>query len=87
MVKLGRNDRCHCGSGKKYKRCHMDADKGQHSQTVQQNRKLVVNPKMFIHTPYIACPVCGKPDFGVLMINSGGYTRRCRSCWHDEHYS
>ena len=24
--KLGRNDPCHCGSGKKYKQCHLDAD-------------------------------------------------------------
>jgi hypothetical protein len=23
----GRNDPCHCGSGKKYKRCHLDADR------------------------------------------------------------
>ena len=23
---LGRNEPCHCGSGKKYKRCHLDAD-------------------------------------------------------------
>ncbi|MCA9561086.1 MAG: SEC-C domain-containing protein, partial [Myxococcales bacterium] len=21
-VKIGRNDPCHCGSGKKYKKCH-----------------------------------------------------------------
>lgn len=26
-MKLGRNDSCHCGSGKKYKRCCLDADK------------------------------------------------------------
>ena len=25
--KLGRNDPCWCGSGKKYKRCHYKADK------------------------------------------------------------
>ena len=25
-VNLGRNDECWCGSGKKYKRCHLDAD-------------------------------------------------------------
>jgi hypothetical protein len=25
-MKLGRNDPCHCGSGKKYKKCHEDAD-------------------------------------------------------------
>jgi hypothetical protein len=24
--KLGRNERCHCGSGKKYKHCHLNAD-------------------------------------------------------------
>jgi hypothetical protein len=23
---LGRNDPCHCGSGKKYKQCHLGAD-------------------------------------------------------------
>lgn len=26
-MKLGPNDPCHCGSGKKYKKCHMSADK------------------------------------------------------------
>lgn len=25
-MKIGRNDPCHCGSGKKYKKCHMQAD-------------------------------------------------------------
>jgi hypothetical protein len=25
-MKLGRNDPCHCGSGKKYKKCHMEGD-------------------------------------------------------------
>jgi len=25
-MKLGRNDPCHCGSGKKYKKCHAAAD-------------------------------------------------------------
>ena len=26
--KVGRNIRCYCGSGKKYKRCHMPQDGG-----------------------------------------------------------
>ncbi|MDX1628256.1 MAG: SEC-C metal-binding domain-containing protein [Fulvivirga sp.] len=26
MSKIGRNDPCHCGSGKKYKHCHMESD-------------------------------------------------------------
>ncbi len=25
-MKLGRNDKCHCGSGKKYKKCHLDKE-------------------------------------------------------------
>ncbi len=25
-MKLGRNDRCWCGSGRKYKKCHYDSD-------------------------------------------------------------
>lgn len=30
MKQIGRNDPCHCGSGKKYKNCHMgkDSNKG-----------------------------------------------------------
>lgn len=26
VTKLGRNERCHCGSGKKYKQCHLSSD-------------------------------------------------------------
>lgn len=26
MEKIGRNDLCHCGSGKKYKNCHMNSE-------------------------------------------------------------
>ncbi len=26
MKKIGRNDPCHCNSGKKYKKCHLNAD-------------------------------------------------------------
>jgi len=25
-MKIGRNDPCHCGSGKKYKACHLEKD-------------------------------------------------------------
>ncbi len=33
MRTLGRNDPCHCGSGKKYKKCHLDADQRNHATT------------------------------------------------------
>lgn len=37
---LGRNDPCHCGSGKKYKQCHLAADEAKareaRAQAVEQ---------------------------------------------------
>jgi len=32
IPELGRNDLCWCGSGKKYKRCHMESDERKKSQ-------------------------------------------------------
>ncbi len=37
--KLGRNDPCYCGSGKKYKNCHMRKDLGQASAPATAKRK------------------------------------------------
>ena len=31
----GRNDRCPCGSGKKYKKCHLAADEGTRAATLK----------------------------------------------------
>jgi hypothetical protein len=28
-MKIGRNEPCHCGSGKKYKHCHLSSDEQQ----------------------------------------------------------
>ena len=32
IPKLGRNDLCWCGSGKKYKKCHMESDMRKNSR-------------------------------------------------------
>ena len=32
MLQLGRNDPCHCGSGKKYKKCHLPLEEGRPSR-------------------------------------------------------
>ena len=32
IPKLGRNDLCWCGSGKKYKKCHMELDMKKNSR-------------------------------------------------------
>lgn len=44
-MKLGRNDPCHCGSGKKYKRCCMDNASKQHAQVFDDvDSMLAMNP-------------------------------------------
>lgn len=62
----------------------MEAD--QDSADSGKDKRITVDPRMFIYAPYVECPSCGKPDFGVLMVSGNGYARRCRSCWHDQHY-
>ena len=38
MAKIGRNDPCPCGSGKKYKHCHLSADQAIQQQQLRQRR-------------------------------------------------
>jgi preprotein translocase subunit SecA len=38
MPKVGRNDPCPCGSGKKYKNCHMRLEQGAQSGKAQGSR-------------------------------------------------
>lgn len=46
-MKLGRNDLCHCGSGKKYKRCCMDTVSKQHAQVCDDvEAMLAMNPDL-----------------------------------------
>src|SRR5699024_1812216 len=47
MTQLGRNDLCHCGSGKKYKKCCLEKDKNKDlTETVlgEQSEKTPANP-------------------------------------------
>ncbi len=34
-MKIGRNDPCHCGSGKKYKQCHLAKDEAKQREARQ----------------------------------------------------
>lgn len=46
-MKLGRNDPCHCGSGKKYKRCCMSSLSKQHAQVFDDaETMLAMNPNL-----------------------------------------
>jgi len=46
-MKIGRNDPCHCGSGKKFKRCCMDSTSKQHAQVMDDvESMLAMNPNL-----------------------------------------
>lgn len=42
-MKLGRNDPCHCGSGRKYKRCHLDEDKRRERESPEGAQTLAID--------------------------------------------
>ena len=48
-IKLGRNDKCWCGSGKKYKQCHEEFDRKietfKNAGHIVPDRKLIKNPE------------------------------------------
>jgi hypothetical protein len=45
-----------------------------------------LDPRIFIHAPYITCPKGHVAAYGVLSIGGNWYTRRCRECWHTDDY-
>ena len=46
-MKVGRNDQCLCGSGKKYKRCCMDAAAKQHTDVIDDiSQTMAMNPNL-----------------------------------------
>ncbi len=49
-LKTGRNDECPCGSGKKYKKCHLEADeKAKSAQLTQVNEAAAAKAKAEEH--------------------------------------
>jgi hypothetical protein len=42
--------------------------------------QITVNPRDFIRAPYIQCPYCKANEFGVWIVGSGYYLRRCKAC-------
>ena len=62
--RIGRNDRCHCGSGKKYKRCCIEEDRKswrQHNAATLPDWLLNSPRKLFQFEKY-ACNVFGLPQ-------------------------
>ena len=42
--KIGRNEACYCGSGKKYKHCHYDIDRKKQDEVQISPEKDVLSP-------------------------------------------
>jgi hypothetical protein len=45
------------------------------------SRTLTIDPRDFIMGPFLTCPKCGAPEYGVLSVGDGRCQRRCRTCW------
>lgn len=58
MEKLGRNDPCHCGSGKKYKKCCLAADEAAHAAAAKKPaaKKVAPVPAEKLYSPPPAPP-------------------------------
>ncbi|MFA6428195.1 MAG: SEC-C metal-binding domain-containing protein [Candidatus Buchananbacteria bacterium] len=85
MTKVGRNDPCSCGSGKKYKKCCLAKDE---RRAQLEERVKHITRADFISGPYKTCPKCGKETFGVFVGTGGnGYSRECTTCWHQQGFS
>jgi hypothetical protein len=51
--KIGRNEPCHCGSGKKYKKCCMDKDREHEIESQQSTKRTSVTPRFAGHDNYV----------------------------------
>ena len=45
MVKLSRNDPCWCGSGLKYKKCHLDSDQAKNNHSYPSSKIILKTPE------------------------------------------
>src|SRR6266704_3094259 len=63
MINLGRNDPCHCGSGKKYKKCHLDAD--------QRSRVAIHQPRPASESPPASMAVENLPKLLQQLSTQG----------------
>ena len=73
MSTLGRNQPCHCGSGKKYKRCHWESDKIQSRAPLSTNISAPLSPPIswsILIGGGVACGVFGEVIFdrGLMFV-------------------
>lgn len=84
MAKIGRNDRCHCGSGKKYKKCCLILEDLQYLQQLHyqanlefDRKKSARNPKYGDVRPFVHSQYSGKKV--VAVSNRLHFLNNCKT--------
>lgn len=83
MRKIGRNEACHCGSGKKYKNCHQQID----AEKEGRNKSMLIGGLvvffiimaailLFLNTQTSGNPAPGETPPGKVWSEEHGH-------WHD----
>ena len=81
---MTRNDLCWCGSGKKYKKCHMDFDERLRSMKFDIYRGQVRPPHSIIknEADIEGIKKSGVVNDGALSQECLHFDQRCRLPWH-----
>lgn len=66
MSKLGRNEPCHCKSGKKYKKCHLNLDAG----FTYDEKTRTYSKQVFTIPPEMLARITGGPVGKAVMKES-----------------
>ena len=84
MINLGRNDPCWCGSGKKYKKCHLLDDQADHPSPTQASSGIILKTKEQIDGIRAACRLTGEIlDMVAERIRPGITTNEIDSWAHE----
>jgi len=88
MEEIGRNSPCHCGSGKKYKKCCLFRDE---KKAAVRQRVVKFSRRDLISGPYKKCPnpkCCAKDSFGVFtpVGSQKDYIRECVKCGYSQKF-
>lgn len=80
--KLGRNDLCWCGSGKKYKKCHLDRERQQQENPYEAFKKIVAFSRKLVCLHPNAPAECSEKVIRAHTIQRGSSLKRIAEGGH-----
>ena len=81
MAKIGRNDPCHCGSGKKYKHCHLKED----GEKESNNKGILIGAIIIIFVIISAFVIYNKTQSSNDPVNPPPGQAPEGKVWSEEH--